>query len=59
MDNEDYEKTTEGKTLDEIVHEGRKKALEMLESQGVAAVALYISELLARSIDAERIGSKS
>ena len=51
----EFEKKTGGKTLEEIVREGRKKTMEMLESQGVAAVALYISEILMKSIESERL----
>ena len=38
-----FAKRTEGETLEDIVHKVREKAQELLEDQGIAAVAFYTS----------------
>ena len=54
MNYEKFAKRTEEETFESIVHRSRKRAQELLEDQGIAAVALYISEMMARSIGASK-----
>ena len=54
MNSKKFAKRTEGETLEDIVHRSRKRAQEVLEDQGIAAVALTISEMMARSIEASK-----
>ncbi|MBU0568434.1 hypothetical protein KJ693_07905 [bacterium] len=54
MDYKAFAEKTKDKTFDEIVHEGKQKAQKLLEDQGITAVALYISEMMAKSIEFSR-----
>lgn len=54
MDYKAFAERTKDKTFDEIVYEGKQKAQKLLEDQGITAVALYISEMMARSIEFSR-----
>lgn len=54
IDSHSYAERTKGKTFDELLHEGKREAQRVLEDQGIASMALYISEIMVQSIDGER-----
>jgi hypothetical protein len=54
MDYKAFADKIKNKSFDEIVHEGKQKAQKLLEAQGITAVALYISEMMAKSIELSR-----
>jgi len=49
MDYKKFARRTKEQTLEDSVHESRKKAQKILEGQGIAAVAMYISGMRDRS----------
>ena len=54
MDYKAFAERTKDKTFDEIVHDGKQKAQQLLEDQGITAVALYISEMMVKSVELSR-----
>lgn len=54
FDAQKFAERTAGKTFDELLHEGKRDAQKLLDDQGIASMALYLSELMAQSIEAQR-----
>jgi Arc/MetJ-type ribon-helix-helix transcriptional regulator len=54
IDAKGYAERTKELNVDELLHEGKYVAQQLLEDQGVASVALYISEMMVHSLEAER-----
>jgi len=54
MDYKAFAERTKDKTFDEIIHDGKQKAQQLLEDQGITAIALYISEMIVKSIEHSR-----
>ncbi len=54
MDYKAFARRTKHKSFDKVVHEGKRKAQELLEDQGVSAMALFISEMMTKSIEVSR-----
>lgn len=54
MDYQVFAERTEGKSFDELLHEGKRKAHQLLEDQGIASVALYVAEMMARAVETSR-----
>lgn len=52
MDYKAFAERTKHKTFDELVHEGRHRAQELLEDQGIAALACYIAEIMSEFLKA-------
>lgn len=50
MDYKAFAERTQHKTFDELVHEGKHRAQELLEDQNVAALACYIAEIISQSL---------
>ena len=50
MDYKAFAERTKHKTFDELLHEGKRQAHELLEDQGVAALASYIAEIMPQSL---------
>ena len=46
MDTAEFAKYLEGKTLEEIVHKAKKESEKRMLAQGIAPIALFISEVL-------------
>ena len=46
MNTEEFAKYLEGKTLEEIVHKAKKESEKRMLAQGIALIALFISEVL-------------
>ena len=54
MDYNKFTNKTEGQTLEDIVHKSKKNAQKLLEDQGISALAIFISEMMAESIEVYR-----
>ncbi len=54
MDYSKFANKTESQTLEEIVHKGKKNAQRLLEDQGISALAIFISEMMAESVETYR-----
>ncbi len=51
VDYQAFAERTKDIPFDELVHEGKKEAQRLLEDQGVTAMALYISEMMAHALE--------
>ena len=64
MNYKSFAERTKNKTFDELVHEGKRRAHELIEDQGIAAIDLYITahepeELLLSGEDALKDAEES
>ncbi len=53
MDAEEFAKYLEGKTLEEIVHKAKKESEKRMLAQGIAPIALFVSEILLETYEKE------
>ena len=53
MDAEEFAKYLEGKTLEEIVHKAKKESEKKMLAQGIAPIALFVSEILLETYEKE------
>jgi hypothetical protein len=53
MDVEEFAKCLEGKTLEEIVHKAKKESEKRMLAQGIAPIALFVSEILLETYEKE------
>lgn len=53
MDTEEFAKYLEGKTLEEIVHKAKKESERRMMAQGIAPIALFVSEILLEAYEKE------
>jgi len=53
MKTEDFAEYLEGKTLEEIVHEAKKESEKRMLAQGIAPIALFISEIMLEAFEKE------
>ncbi len=51
MNYKSFAERTKNKTFDELVHEGKRRAHELIEDQGIAALALYIADIMSKNIE--------
>jgi hypothetical protein len=51
MNYKSFAERTKDKTFDELVHEGKRRAHELIEDQGIAALALYIADIMSKNIE--------
>ncbi len=54
MDTEEFAEYLEGKTLKEIVHRAKKESEKRMLAQGIAPIALFVSEVLFRFLCSSR-----
>jgi hypothetical protein len=50
-DDKSFAERTKDKTFDELVHAGKRRAHELIEGQGIAALALYIADIMSKNIE--------
>ncbi len=53
MKTEDFAQYLEGKTLEEIVHKAKKEGEKRMLAQGIAPIALFVSEILLEAYERE------
>jgi len=51
MNYKSFAERTKDKTFDELVHEGKRRAHELIEDQGIAVLALYIADTMSKNIE--------
>lgn len=53
MKTEEFAQYLEGKTLEEVVHKAKKESEKRMLAQGVAPIALFVSEILLEAYERE------
>lgn len=59
IDSKSYAERTQEHTFNDLLHEGKQRAYQRLEDQGISSMALYISEMMVQSLEAERQHSQT
>jgi hypothetical protein len=51
MDTEEFAEYLGGKTLEEVVHKAKKESEKRILAQGIASVALFVSEIMVEAYE--------
>jgi hypothetical protein len=55
---EEFSKGLEGKDIDQLIHEAKVESENRIQGQGVAYLALFISEVMMETVNATALGER-